>query len=230
MQKKKSARDRMLAMMVEHVPCSLMFRNLNYTVDLAGPSNVVAAVAAAAINNLGNMNNNNNANGSVAIPFGPSSIDTNTAANGVNGGQHSPLPPPYSTIPISTAAIVTSSTATTNSTVNNPTSPHVSIVNPFTQSQSSQPLSPPLQPTISTHATTVLENVHGIVESGEVMAIMGGSGAGKTTFLDILARKNKSGIVTGEILVNGREMDLMHYRSIIGYVRRSSMDFINDNS
>ncbi|KAL2912287.1 FAD-dependent urate hydroxylase [Polyrhizophydium stewartii] len=64
----------------------------------------------------------------------------------------------------------------------------------------------------------VLEGVQGIVRPGEVMAIMGGSGAGKTTFLDILARKSKSGIVSGEILVNGRFMDNQEYKSIIGYV------------
>ncbi|TPX66990.1 hypothetical protein SpCBS45565_g04130 [Spizellomyces sp. 'palustris'] len=64
----------------------------------------------------------------------------------------------------------------------------------------------------------ILDGVQGIVRPGEVMAIMGGSGAGKTTFLDILARKNKSGIVAGEVLVNGKFMGDEKYRSIIGYV------------
>ncbi|KAJ3413932.1 hypothetical protein HDV05_007300 [Chytridiales sp. JEL 0842] len=64
----------------------------------------------------------------------------------------------------------------------------------------------------------VLNNVHGYVKPGQVMAIMGGSGAGKTTFLDILARKSKAGKVTGELLVNGKAMTDDEYRSIIGYV------------
>jgi ABC-type multidrug transport system ATPase subunit len=63
-----------------------------------------------------------------------------------------------------------------------------------------------------------LEGVQGTVKPGECMAIMGGSGAGKSTLLDILARKNKSGVVTGDILVNGQYMDYNKYRSIIGYV------------
>jgi len=62
----------------------------------------------------------------------------------------------------------------------------------------------------------ILEGIKGIVKPGEVLAIMGGSGAGKTTFLDILARKNKSGTVKGEIRVNGRLMSKNEYRSIIG--------------
>ncbi|KAJ3256010.1 hypothetical protein HK103_005817 [Boothiomyces macroporosus] len=64
----------------------------------------------------------------------------------------------------------------------------------------------------------VLEGIQGIVRPGQVMAIMGGSGAGKTTLLDILARKNKSGVVSGDILINGSFMNYGHYRDIIGYV------------
>lgn len=36
--------------------------------------------------------------------------------------------------------------------------------------------------------------------------------------MDILARRNKSGTVSGDILINGSFMDYQHYRSIIGYV------------
>ncbi|KAJ3018387.1 hypothetical protein HKX48_002938 [Thoreauomyces humboldtii] len=64
----------------------------------------------------------------------------------------------------------------------------------------------------------ILNGIQGIAEAGEVLAVMGGSGAGKTTFLDILAKRNKKGIVTGDILVNGNFMDDNQYRSIIGYV------------
>ncbi|KAI8588455.1 hypothetical protein BDZ88DRAFT_194973 [Geranomyces variabilis] len=64
----------------------------------------------------------------------------------------------------------------------------------------------------------VLRDVQGIVKAGEVMAVMGGSGAGKTTFLDILAKREKRGAVTGDILVNGKFMSDAEYRSIVGYV------------
>jgi hypothetical protein len=47
------------------------------------------------------------------------------------------------------------------------------------------------------YGKVILEGVRGAVDPGQVMAIMGPSGAGKTTFLDILARKNKRGQVNG---------------------------------
>ncbi|CAG8671805.1 12165_t:CDS:10, partial [Racocetra persica] len=64
----------------------------------------------------------------------------------------------------------------------------------------------------------ILSSIHGIVKPGEVMAILGGSGAGKTSFLDILARKNKVGTVNGKIYVNGREVKDDEFKSVVGYV------------
>ena len=64
----------------------------------------------------------------------------------------------------------------------------------------------------------ILDGVSGRVKSGQVMAIMGASGAGKSTFLDILARKNKRGTVTGTTLVNGREVSDNEFRKVVGYV------------
>ncbi|CAG8460097.1 9460_t:CDS:2 [Acaulospora colombiana] len=64
----------------------------------------------------------------------------------------------------------------------------------------------------------VLNSIHGMVRPGEVMAIMGGSGAGKTTFLDILARKNKAGVISGEIYVNGRTVEDEIFKKVVGYV------------
>ncbi|MCJ1322567.1 hypothetical protein MMC15_007916 [Xylographa vitiligo] len=64
----------------------------------------------------------------------------------------------------------------------------------------------------------ILSGVRGIAHPGQVMAIMGASGAGKTTFLDILARKNKRGVVEGQFYVNGEKVIDAEYRSVIGFV------------
>lgn len=64
----------------------------------------------------------------------------------------------------------------------------------------------------------ILSSVQGIALPGQLMAIMGASGAGKTTFLDILARKNKRGNVEGNFYVNGEKVLDSEYRSVIGFV------------
>lgn len=71
---------------------------------------------------------------------------------------------------------------------------------------------------IAPNGKQVLSGVSGNVKSGQLMAIMGASGAGKSTFLDILAKKTKRGVVTGEILVNGRKMTREKFRRIVGFV------------
>jgi ABC-type multidrug transport system ATPase subunit len=64
----------------------------------------------------------------------------------------------------------------------------------------------------------ILDNVHGVVKPGEVLAIMGASGAGKTSFLDILARKRKKGAVEGEFFLNGRNVSDSRFKSVVGFV------------
>lgn len=64
----------------------------------------------------------------------------------------------------------------------------------------------------------ILSGVQGIALPGQIMAIMGASGAGKTTFLDILARKNKRGVTEGNFYVNGEKVLDHEYRSVIGFV------------
>ncbi|KAH8092680.1 hypothetical protein BXZ70DRAFT_453314 [Cristinia sonorae] len=65
---------------------------------------------------------------------------------------------------------------------------------------------------------TVLDNITGSVKPGQLMAIMGASGAGKSTFLDILARRRKRGLVGGQTLVNGRDVPDSDFRKVTGYV------------
>ena len=64
----------------------------------------------------------------------------------------------------------------------------------------------------------ILSGISGAVHPGELLAIMGASGAGKTTFLDIIARKNKVGVVGGEIYLNGEKVLDDEFRSVIGFV------------
>ena len=64
----------------------------------------------------------------------------------------------------------------------------------------------------------ILENVTGAAKPGELLAIMGASGAGKSTFLDILARKNKRGSVSGKISVNGHDVSDSDFKNVVGFV------------
>ncbi|SCZ99125.1 BZ3500_MvSof-1268-A1-R1_Chr3-1g05826 [Microbotryum saponariae] len=64
----------------------------------------------------------------------------------------------------------------------------------------------------------VLDDISGSVKPGEIMAVMGASGAGKSTFLDLLARNSKHGTVEGDILVNGQQVGDSDYRQVVGFV------------
>ena len=64
----------------------------------------------------------------------------------------------------------------------------------------------------------ILQGVRGTAQPGQIMAIMGASGAGKTTFLDILARKNKRGVISGDFYINGERVSDNDFKSVIGFV------------
>jgi ABC-type nitrate/sulfonate/bicarbonate transport system ATPase subunit len=50
----------------------------------------------------------------------------------------------------------------------------------------------------------ILKDVFGFVRPGALTALMGASGAGKTTLLDVLAARKNIGVVSGDILVDGK--------------------------
>ncbi|KAF9654055.1 hypothetical protein BDM02DRAFT_3158815 [Thelephora ganbajun] len=52
---------------------------------------------------------------------------------------------------------------------------------------------------IITDDKVILDDVSGRVDPGQMMAILGPSGAGKTTLIEILSKKSKSGIITGGV-------------------------------
>lgn len=64
----------------------------------------------------------------------------------------------------------------------------------------------------------ILSDIQGVAHPGQIMAIMGASGAGKTSFLDLLARKNKRGTVDGDFYVNGEKVADNDYKNVIGFV------------
>lgn len=70
----------------------------------------------------------------------------------------------------------------------------------------------------SLNGKQILSGIQGVAHPGEIMAIMGASGAGKTSFLDILARKNKRGTVQGNFYVNGEKVNDIKYKSVVGFV------------
>ena len=76
----------------------------------------------------------------------------------------------------------------------------------------------------------LLEDVQGYVKPGRLTALMGGtfsiamqvtveSGAGKTTLLNCLAQRVGTGVITGEMLVDGRPLPKSFQRST-GYVEQ----------
>lgn len=52
----------------------------------------------------------------------------------------------------------------------------------------------------------LLNGVNGFAKPGLMIALMGASGAGKTTLLNTLAQRQKTGVVTGDMLVDGHPL------------------------
>lgn len=68
----------------------------------------------------------------------------------------------------------------------------------------------------------LLDHVSGWVKPGTLTALMGVSGAGKTTLLDVLAKRVSIGVVTGDMLVDGKTLDNSFQRKT-GYVQQQDL-------
>ncbi|KAF4808228.1 ABC transporter G family member 25 [Colletotrichum siamense] len=62
----------------------------------------------------------------------------------------------------------------------------------------------------------ILQNVTGSIDRGTLTAVMGGSGAGKSTFVNVLMGKTKH--TGGMVAVNNSPDKLKRYKKLIGYV------------
>lgn len=68
----------------------------------------------------------------------------------------------------------------------------------------------------------ILDHVDGWVKPGTLTALMGVSGAGKTTLLDVLATRVTMGVISGEMLVDGKQRDSSFQRKT-GYVQQQDL-------
>jgi len=64
----------------------------------------------------------------------------------------------------------------------------------------------------------VLEGVTGGFHSGNMAAVMGPSGAGKTTFMNVLCGKATYGTMSGTVRLNGKESSISEIRPVTGFV------------
>jgi ABC-type multidrug transport system ATPase subunit len=72
----------------------------------------------------------------------------------------------------------------------------------------------------------ILRDITGIIPHGKVTAIMGASGAGKTSLLNIMAcRIDKSSTVSisGQLLVNGKPYDFNNFGDFANYVMQTDI-------
>ncbi|GAB7358916.1 hypothetical protein MBLNU230_g4136t1 [Neophaeotheca triangularis] len=69
----------------------------------------------------------------------------------------------------------------------------------------------------------ILKNVTGTMPRGSMWGIMGGSGAGKSTFMNVLM--GKAITTAGTVKINGWVKDMKKYKKLIGYVPQDDIVF-----
>ena len=74
---------------------------------------------------------------------------------------------------------------------------------------------------------TILNNINGLVEPGQLLALLGPSGSGKTSLLNVLNFRSKNLVVNGEIKINGVDVDATQMAMFSRYVEQEDMFFEN---
>ena len=65
---------------------------------------------------------------------------------------------------------------------------------------------------------TILNDLTGYFLHNKLTAIMGPSGAGKTSLLEVISGQSKSGTVTGKLYLNGNSVEIQKIKEISGFV------------
>jgi ABC-type multidrug transport system ATPase subunit len=73
----------------------------------------------------------------------------------------------------------------------------------------------------------LLTKVNAHFKPGTLTALMGASGAGKTTLMDVIAGLKNSGTIDGEMLVNGHPIEPAVWRRYMGYVEQRDLHMAN---
>jgi len=71
----------------------------------------------------------------------------------------------------------------------------------------------------------VVDNVTGRVQGGKMTAVMGGSGAGKTSLLNALCGRAYYGEVKGDVFINGHQASIEDFTGSIGFVPQDDIVF-----
>ncbi|GAX75668.1 hypothetical protein CEUSTIGMA_g3111.t1 [Chlamydomonas eustigma] len=66
----------------------------------------------------------------------------------------------------------------------------------------------------------LLKGITGFAEPGKLTALMGGSGAGKTTLMDCVAGRKTIGEIRGDIIVNGHPKEQLTWSRVMSYVEQ----------
>eukprot|EP00929_Paragymnodinium_shiwhaense_P078958 TRINITY_DN4098_c0_g1_i1.p1 TRINITY_DN4098_c0_g1~~TRINITY_DN4098_c0_g1_i1.p1 ORF type:complete len:852 (-),score=160.01 TRINITY_DN4098_c0_g1_i1:615-3170(-) len=64
----------------------------------------------------------------------------------------------------------------------------------------------------------VLDNISGEFPASSLVALMGPSGGGKTTFMNALCGRASYGKVTGQVFINGKEGSITDFPKLVGFV------------
>ena len=69
----------------------------------------------------------------------------------------------------------------------------------------------------------LLTDITGFCAPNQLTALMGSSGAGKTTLMDVIAGRKTAGVMTGEIKVGGRPKDPATFSKLCGYAEQNDL-------